>query len=468
MMKRRDIQKRIVFVDLDAMMPSDHLLRRIDEAIDFGFIYEISEPYYSKLGRGSVDPVTLVKMLLIGYLYGIKSERRLEQEVRLNSAYRWFCGLELDEPVPDHSVFSQNRRRRFSDGKVFREIFNAIVAQCMEKGLITGGDVVSDGTFIPANVAWGSRDDSVKAIEKSAVSYLEELDRELQNTPGYKPPERAVEERNIVKSATDRDAGYISHANKKGIGYVAEISVDTAFGLVTGVDVVPANRRESDIILRHLKRQIEENGIPIKNLALDAGYDVGAVHRGLELLGITGYVSLRGYHNCPIKKGFGYLPAEDVFVCPRGRHLAFRRLVYKKRNCNYFRAYEADREGCKGCPDWPTCSPDNGRCRIHASSFYPSYYANQQRNTTPEYKRMKRLRSIWSEGTFSVLKRERNMSRARKRGISKMAEECLMAASALNLKRMANVICIAFLETASALLLRRYSSVLVNMLVVVA
>ena len=131
-------QMKMCVVTLEKLMPQEHFLRDLDRCVDFSFIYEKVEALYSNTGRPSVDPVMLVKMLLIGYLYGIESERRLEQEIRVNIAYRWFLGIELDEPVPDHSTISQLRRRKFSGTTVFQDIFDEIVRKCIEAGLVTG------------------------------------------------------------------------------------------------------------------------------------------------------------------------------------------------------------------------------------------------------------------------------------------------------------------------------------------
>ncbi len=146
------------------MIPEDHLLRRIKNCINFDFIYEKAAPYYSPVGRKSIDPVVLIKMLLIGYLYGIKSERRLEEDVSLNLAYRWFCGI---------------------DGIVSRE---------------TG---VADGSFLPSNVSWDSRYEAVETIQQSTVKYMEELEVELSSKPGYKEPENVKKEKESLKSRTE-------------------------------------------------------------------------------------------------------------------------------------------------------------------------------------------------------------------------------------------------------------------------
>ena len=152
MMGRIDNQMQLLILDLDSMIPENHLLRQIKNSVNFDFIYEKASSFYSHTGRKSIDPVVMIKMLLIGYLYGIKSERRLEEEVSLNLAYRWFCELDLMQKIPDHSTFSQNRRRRFRDNTLFRDIFNEIIMQCINMGIVSGNTVVADGSFLPGNV----------------------------------------------------------------------------------------------------------------------------------------------------------------------------------------------------------------------------------------------------------------------------------------------------------------------------
>ena len=158
-------QIQMVILDIDSMIPENHLLRRIKNCVNYDFIYEKSASYYSPVGRKSIDPVVLIKMLLIGYLYGIKSERRLEEEVSLNLAYRWFCEIDLMHRVPDHSIFSQNRRRRFQDAGIFQEIFNEIVLKCIKFGIVSGETGVADGSSLPSNVSWDSLYEAVETVQ---------------------------------------------------------------------------------------------------------------------------------------------------------------------------------------------------------------------------------------------------------------------------------------------------------------
>ena len=132
-------QLRLHTITIEDLVPEDHFLRKLERHIDFSFIYhDIAGCYSEKTGRPSIDPIILIKYLLIGFLYGIESERRLEQEIRVNVAYRWFLGLDLDDTVPDHSTISQNRRRRFRETGLFRRLFEQVLLQCMNKGLSRG------------------------------------------------------------------------------------------------------------------------------------------------------------------------------------------------------------------------------------------------------------------------------------------------------------------------------------------
>ena len=440
MMGRQSRQMAMIFVDIESLIPETHLLRKIERMVSFNFIYDLLAPYYPATGRPSVDPVSMFKMLLIGYLYGIKSERRLVEEVQLNIAYRWFCGFELDDTIPNHSTFSKTRTRKWQQSDLFQKAFYEIVKQCIDSGLIDGEAMAADGSYIPANVSRESWINVEIEVEQSMQSYLDSLDEELSNQPGFKKPPTKIVRKCRTTSQTDPDSGYINHGSKRGIGYLMEATVDCKHGILTGVDVSSANEKERLLVLRHLERQINL-GIPMSRLALDRGYETGAVHRGLELLGITGYIPAIQFSNPPEKYGFSYDPQLDAFICPEGVPLTYHRLNCSKSTGKYLRCYQVEGNVCMHCPKRPSCFDKAGiRRRVLASSCYPAFFRGHQRVGTPEYLTMMRLRKIWAEGSFSVLKREHCISRIRKRGILAATEECLLAAMALNLKRMVNAI----------------------------
>ena len=148
MMGRQRGQMSMMIMDLSELISSNHLLQRISRVISFDFIYEILQPYYPSNGRPSIDPVSMFKMLLVGYLYGIKSERRLVQEIQLNIAYRWFCGFDLEDKIPDHSTFSKTRLRKWNESQLFQQVFLEIVRRCVQSGLVDGKELAADGTYL--------------------------------------------------------------------------------------------------------------------------------------------------------------------------------------------------------------------------------------------------------------------------------------------------------------------------------
>ena len=349
MMGHQSRQMAMLFVDIESLIPETHLLRKIERMVSFDFIYDLLAPYYPATGRPSVDPVSMFKMLLIGYLYGIKSERRLVEEVQLNIAYRWFCGFELDDTIPNHSTFSKTRTRKWQQSDLFQKAFYEIVKQCIDSGLIDGETMAADGSYIPANVSRESWINVETEVEQSMQSYLDSLDEDLSNQPGFKKPPTKIVRKCRTTSQTDPDSGYINHGSKRGIGYLMEATVDCKHGILTGVDVYSANEKESVLILRHLERQINL-GIPMSRLALDRGYETGAVHRGLELLGITGYIPAIQFSNPPEKYGFSYDPQLDAFICPEGVPLTYHRLNCSKSTGKYLRCYQVEGNACMRCP----------------------------------------------------------------------------------------------------------------------
>ena len=239
------------------MVPENHLLRLIKEHIDFNFIYDLVKDRYSAKGRPSVDPVLLIKMLLVGYLYGIKSERRLEEEVNLNIADHWFCDLDLDQRVPDHSTFCQNRRRRFQDGQLFEDLWIGILQQIIEFELIKGEVIACDGSFLPIQVFSKSWVDQEIVIRQGAQCYLDLLDQELQLESGYQAHESEEQTKIVKTSRTDPEARWLTHGNKVGLGYLMQTSTDCSTGIITEVDVYPGNQKESTLALRHLDKQLK-------------------------------------------------------------------------------------------------------------------------------------------------------------------------------------------------------------------
>ena len=177
--KFHEKQQGMELIILEQLVPQDHLLRKIDRSIDFSFIRRLCAPLYSaNLGRPAIEPEVLFRMLFVGYLYGIRSERRLEEEINYNIAYKWFCGLDLTDKAPDATTISQNRRRRFRDNNIAEEIFNEILRQAMEKGLVGGTILYTDSTHVKAKA--NKHKKMTVVVERTPKAYLEELDEAIE------------------------------------------------------------------------------------------------------------------------------------------------------------------------------------------------------------------------------------------------------------------------------------------------
>ena len=176
--ENKTTQQQLEMVYIENLVPQDHLLRKIDKYIDFSFIRDLTRDLYCQdNGRPALDPVILFKMLFIGYLFGIRSERQLVKDIEVNVAYRWFLGFSLTDKVPDHSTISQNRRRRFNGTDIFQNIFDEIVIQAISHKLVDGKILYTDSTHLKANA--NKKKYIEKEVEKSVKDYVEDLNKAI-------------------------------------------------------------------------------------------------------------------------------------------------------------------------------------------------------------------------------------------------------------------------------------------------
>jgi len=439
-------------ITIEDFVPQGHLLRKIDAAIDFSFIYDEMRHYYSaNNGRPSTDPVQLVKYLLIGYLYNINSEREIEIEIQGSMPYRWFMGLNLDDKVPDHSTISQNRRRRFNGTDIFRRLFERVLSKCMEKGLVDGKLILTDSTHVRANA---SHRRNVKAVvEKEALSYMDRLDRyeaeerERLESEGRIKPKKASDntdkqpelvERTV--STTDPDAGILNRKGKpQGMHYLDHQSIDAKNGIIVDVAVTPGNVNDMTPYLDRIDYLRENIGLPIEAVGVDSGYDIGLVHQELLKDNIEVFTPKNDdetYGKAEIKRSeFQYVKEDDVFICPEGKTLTLKRL--QRTDNTIGRVYEAKAQDCKSCPLRDKClTPSQKFRRIFINIFDAASRRNHEKDGTPEHKRVLDLRQIWCEGTFAAQKARHNLRQLYRRGLRAAEEHCLMSAIAINLKRM--------------------------------
>src|SRR6201985_1260065 len=271
---------------LEDQVPENHLLRLVDKYVDFSFVRERLRDSYSETGRPSIDPELLLRLLLIGYLYGISSERKLVEELRMHLAWRWFTGLGFDQEIPHHSTFSKNRHGRFQESKLFEQLFEQIVRQCVEVGFVQGQHLSVDGSFVEANAAKESRIPREQLAEAAQVhqtvrQYLREV--EEQN-----PVEEPVHEQDQV-STTDPDSTYATKGGTPArLGYYDHYRVDNHSCVIVGVQATAARLSQETVAAQDMiARFAQWQGQEPASVAADATYGNGEFLQWLLERGIT-------------------------------------------------------------------------------------------------------------------------------------------------------------------------------------
>ncbi|HXA77074.1 MAG TPA: IS1182 family transposase [Candidatus Acidoferrales bacterium] len=419
---------------LQDQIPEDHLLRLIDRHIDFSFVREQLKDFYSPTGRPSIDPEVLLRLLLVGYLYGITSERRLLEEVRMHLAYRWFTRLGFEKEIPDHSTFSKNRHGRFRQCGVFRKVFEQIVRRCLESGLVEGRNLAVDGTLVGANASNQSRVSREKLVEVAQISrtvqeYLTELER--QN------PLADLEERPIAQemvSSTDPDAAWAVKSGPATLGYYDNYLIDTTSRVILSVDATPARFSQEVLAARRMIERVGQFGVRPQNLAADKAYGSGEFLAWLLERGIQPHIPVMDRQHQTrgrfTRDMFRYEPQENAYYCPEGKPLHYRGQRRSSRG-DLYRSTEAQ---CRGCPQKKLCTRGSYR-RLFVHWQEPARQAVRALAGTPDYKRSQRAR-YKVEALFAELKQQIKLRRVRLRKLWNVAEQFQLAATAQNLKRL--------------------------------
>lgn len=273
----KELRTQVEFNSLEDLVPKNHLLRKIDQAIDFNFIYDEVTELYSDFGRPSIDPVVLIKIVLIQYLFGIPSMRQTIKEIQVNIAYRWFIGYSISEPVPHFSTFSKNYERRFGATNLFTSIFTKILEIAESEGLIASEQIYIDSTHIKASA-------NKKKYEKinvnaDAKNYQEQLDTEIdadRQAHGKNPLKKndKIEIKEVVQSTTDKESGMFYKSEKeKCFAYLAHTACDDA-NFILGFEVTAGNVHDSVAFENVFNKVKERYEVEIAAVAVDAGYKI--------------------------------------------------------------------------------------------------------------------------------------------------------------------------------------------------
>jgi transposase len=442
MMGPRQVEQGALFYNfsLDAHVPADHLLRSIDRFVDLSELRRELAPFYSLMGRPSVDPELMIRILIVGYCFGIRSERRLCEEVHLNLAYRWFCRLGLDGGVPDHSTFSKNRHGRFRESDLLRRLFESVLRRCIEEGLVGGEGFAVDGSLIKADASRQKGIEGAKGLPPEAASravgeYLAVLDDAAFGAATDVPPK-------FISPADPAARWTGAHGGQAFFAYSANYLADLDHAIVVDVEATTAIRQaEVTAAKRMIERTKERFDLYPARLAGDSAYGSAEMLAWLVYeQGIEPHVTV--FDKSARKDGtfsredFTYDHEGDVYFCPAGKMLSCKGTLVNDGATLLYRASKYD---CDACALKPRCCPKAPARKVPRSLHEGARdmardIAKSEEGLTSRRQRKK------IEMLFAHLKRILRLDRLRLRGPNGARDEFHLAATAQNLRKLAKLI----------------------------
>lgn len=445
--KKRDQMQMFCMEDL---IPEDHLLRLIDKAIDWNFIYDLVEDKYCHdNGRPSMDPVMLIKIPFIQYLYGIRSMRQTIKEIEVNVAYRWFLGLDMLDKVPHFSTFGKNYSRRFKDTDLFEQIFSHILEECYKFRLVDPTEVFVDATHVKARA---NAHKMRKRIAKQEALFYEDMlkkeinedraahgkkslkDKDDDNTPSS--ANGSSKEKEIKESTTDPDSGWFHKGEHKEVfAYAVETACDK-HGWILGYTISPGNLHDSRTF-KGLYDKISDIGI--NTLIADAGYKTPAI---AKLLLDDGIKPLFPYKSPMTKDGFFkksdfvYDEYYDYVICPNDQHLE-----YSTTNRDGYREYKSNGHICKGCPYLSQCTNSQNHVKVFTRHIWEDYMETcEDIRHTLGMKDLYKKRKETIERLFGTAKENHGFRYTQMYGKARMEMKVGITFACLNLKKLARIL----------------------------
>ena len=433
------LQDRLFYeFDLEDMVPSDHLLRRIDAVLDLSWLRDEMKPHYRHLGCPSVDPELMIRMLVVGYCYSIRSERRLCDDVKMNLAYPWFCGLGLEDKVPHHSTFSVNRHGRFRDSDILRKVFEEVVCGCMKTGLVGGEGFAVDASVIEADASRFQR------IKRSEVDWTPEQRRSrpvqeyLDALESANPPTNPKQKPKAM-SPTDPAAAWTTRGRHKVMfGYSLNYLIDMENAVIIDVEATPTRiSKEVDATETMIERTEDRFGLKPDRIAGDVAYGTGEMLGWLVKRKIDPHVPVWGRTQVAadgkyVRADFTYDKERDLYLCPGGKELKTSGTVHDGTTLKYI----AKRSDCGECPLKPEGTTGRER-RLSRDINQEARDYTQALMETEAYSQSagdrKKIERLFGEAKLIL-----SMTRLRLRGLSGAKDEFLLTAIVQNLKRLAN------------------------------
>lgn len=449
MMGDRRVDQAALFYEfsLERHVPVDHMLRSIDRFVDLDGVRAHVAPFYSPIGRPSIDPELLIRMLIVGYCFGIRSERRLCEEVHLNLAYRWFCRLGLDGDVPDHSTFSKTRHGRFRDSDLLRHLFETVVARCVAEGLVGGEGFAADASLIKADAnrqrcVPGAGGLPPGASSRAIDEYLAVLDDAAFGGASPVVP-KFISPADPAARWTDADKGPAYFA------YSTNYLIDLDSAVIVDVEATTAVRQaEVGAVRTMIERVAERHDLRPARIAADTAYGSAEMLDWLvnkqQIEPHIPVIDKSGRDDGTfVRSDFVYAPAADTYLCPAGKTLKRNRRAFRKPRPNAppddtyrYRAAKAD---CDACDLKSRCSPNTPARKVTRSIYEAARDHARDIAKTDAYITSRRERKK-VEMLFAHLKRILRLDRLRLRGPQGARDEFHLAATAQNLRKLAKLI----------------------------
>jgi transposase len=452
MMGERKVQQDALFYEfsLERHVPEKHLLRAIDRFVELDGLRRELEPFYSAIGRPSIDPELMIRMLIVGYCFGIRSERRLCEEVHLNLAYRWFCRLGLDGAVPDHSTFSKNRHGRFRESDLLRRLFESVLQRCITEGLVGGEGFAVDASLIQADASDRSRVEGAAGLPPEAAGraveeYLAVLDDAAFGAASEVTPK-------FIAPADPATRWTAAHRGPAFFAYSANYLVDADNAIIVDVEATTAIRQAEILAAkRMIERSQERFELYPERLIGDTAYGSAEMldwlvqDRGIEPH-IPVFDKSQRTDGTFSRDDFTYDHATDTYRCPAGKTLQHYRRRFATPRTGIMKdnslRYRASKRDCQACPLKPRCCPGAPARKISRSIYEGARDLAREIAKTEAYQTSRRWRKK-VEMLFAHLKRILKLDRLRLRGPNGARDEFHLAATAQNLRKLARLVPVA-------------------------
>lgn len=457
-------EKLFISFQLSSRVPKNNFYRRLKEVLDLNYLYKAVKPYYGQEGQKSIDPTVFFRMMLIGYLENITSDRSLIDHISMRLDLLYFIDYDIDDTLPWHSTISRTRKKLPVD--IFETMFDQVLTMCVEKGMVSGKTQAVDAAYVKANASLDS------LVEKTPVNtvkehiekvikendQVDERDKHSKETPEWKKKEvtqRIKRQKENFKgqpgnkvrgkylsnhthySPTDPDARIAVKPGKpRQMYYLSNMSVDTSNHVITHIESDYADLKDSQTLISFLNNmlpRLKEQGLEVSEILADAGYNSGANLKFLEQQGITGYIPPHGQYEKD-KPGFTFDKENNRYICRNGKYLVYKKTMPDAKG-NYFMHYSTSVADCRDCPFGKECKGKSNERRLRVTIYKEYHDRMEERMLTKKGQKKRKQRQSTVEPVFGTLINFLGMRKLNTRGLRNANKAMIMAAIAYNLKK---------------------------------